>query len=189
MSRLQAQAARLTNSAASLQALGGRWWNRPVTRRADWCSAAVLRSGYIGHCTYPRVGEPLSRIIQVRVMANRRPILRQRSGTAGVQKAIGSWTLAAALLLLQSGCSREIGRAFDQTRAHMLVPDKSTLADAIELIGPPLRIRTYLNGNAVARWHYMKDQPVGTEWSVLEIRYSADGRMIAVVKRDGSTPQ
>lgn len=109
--------------------------------------------------------------------------------TTGVQKAIRSWTLVVALLLLQSGCSREIGRAFDQTRSDMLVPGKSTLADAIELIGPPLRIRTFMSGNKFARWYYMKDQPVGTEWSTLEIQFSADGRMIAVVERNGSTPQ
>lgn len=113
----------------------------------------------------------------------------QRLVTTGVQQGYQIVALAAALLLLQSGCSREIGRSFDQTRAHMLAPGKSTLADAIELIGPPLRIRTSLSGNTVARWHYMKDQPIGTEWSVLEVRFSADGRMIAIVKRDGSTPQ
>lgn len=43
LSRVQAQAARLTNTAALFQALGGGWWNRPVNVSPPRCMAA--RSG------------------------------------------------------------------------------------------------------------------------------------------------
>lgn len=73
-------------------------------------------------------------------------------------------------------------------RADMLVPGKSTLADAIELLGPPSRTKASLSGNT-ARWRYLKDTPTGTQWSLLDIRFAADGTMVGIVKRSGSGPK
>lgn len=92
------------------------------------------------------------------------------------------------LLVLQSGCAREVGQPIDMARADILVPGKSTLADAVELLGPPSRTKASLSGNT-ARWRYLRNSPTGTQWSVLDIRFAADGTMVGIVKRSSSDPK
>ena len=92
--------------------------------------------------------------------------------------------LAIGLLLAGAACSREMGRKFDMSAADSLQPGVSTLQDAVAALGPPTAGFTSLSGREVAQWSFLKDCPRGTESASLMILFGANGRMIAVTRRE-----
>jgi hypothetical protein len=91
--------------------------------------------------------------------------------------------LLTLLLLVEGGCSREIGVNFEPSLAEGLVPGTSTLPDAVQLLGKPLRTRQTLRGITVAEWWYLKDRPQGTESANLVMLFRADGKLLSIVRR------
>lgn len=92
------------------------------------------------------------------------------------------------LLLVESGCSREIGVNFEPSLADRLVPGSSTLPDAVQLLGKPIRTRQTLRSITVAEWWYLKDRPQGTESANLVMLFSADGKLLSIVRRYENRP-
>jgi hypothetical protein len=88
------------------------------------------------------------------------------------------------LALACTACAREIGRKFDMSAADALTPGVSTLQDAVAVLGPRTAGYVGLSGREVAEWRYLKDWPRGTEFATLMILFGADGRMIAVTRRE-----
>lgn len=89
--------------------------------------------------------------------------------------------LTAAILV--GGCGRDVGSRIDPTAARTLEPGITTLEEASERIGPPLRTRRYLNGRTVASWSYLNDPPLGAQVQRLDILFDAEGRMIRIQRQ------
>ena len=93
-------------------------------------------------------------------------------------------TVAVGVVVVCSACSREIGRRFDMSAADSLTPGVSTLPDAIAVLGPPTAGFKSLRGTEVAQWTFLEDQSRGTESADLMVLFGADGRMIAITRRE-----
>ena len=94
------------------------------------------------------------------------------------------WNVILSTLIATSlaGCAREIGTNFDAVKARDLVPGKSTLTEAVALLGPATRSTKAMGGDTVVRWRYMKDRPGGTDSAVLVLRFDSMGKLVEVVR-------
>lgn len=88
-----------------------------------------------------------------------------------------------ALILIGTACAREVGRPFDTSAADALTPGRSTLQEAMVLLGPPTASFRSASGREVAQWSYFKGKAGGTESANLMILFGPDGRMIAITQR------
>lgn len=79
-----------------------------------------------------------------------------------------------ALVPTCTACARELGRQFDISAGDALTPGKSTLQDAVALLGPPMASFLFASGREVAPWNYLKDRPRGTESTNLMILFGDD---------------
>lgn len=94
-----------------------------------------------------------------------------------------SWRIAAlACVLLLAACGRTIGQPFDVAAADALTPGESTYEDAMVQFGKASHFKGYGHGT-IAHWHYLKDQPGGTDYASVTIMFGRDGRMVRIVER------
>lgn len=96
----------------------------------------------------------------------------------GIRKFAVSTLIAASL----AGCGREIGTNFDAAKVSELVPGKSTLPEAVALLGPATRSTKALGGDTVIKWRYIKDRPGGTDSAVMVLRFDSAGKLVEVVR-------
>jgi len=94
-----------------------------------------------------------------------------------------SWSTAAlACVLVLAACGRTIGQPFDVAATDALTPGESTYEDAVVQLGKANHFKGY-GHSVIAHWHYLKDQPGGTDYASVTIMFGRDGRMIRIVDR------
>lgn len=79
------------------------------------------------------------------------------------------------------GCSREIGTRFEQEKVRSLVPGKSTLREAIALLGPAVRSTKTLRGHRVVKWRYLRERPGETDSAVVIMKFDSSDKLVGTL--------
>ena len=97
-------------------------------------------------------------------------------------KPASCWIAVLACVLMLAACGRTIGQPFDVAATDALTPGESTYEDAVVQLGKASHFKGYSH-SMIAHWHYLKDQPGGTDYASVTIMFGRDGRMIRIVDR------
>lgn len=88
------------------------------------------------------------------------------------------------LLISLGGCTT-VGNKFDIAKADQLQPGRSTMSEAVQLLGPPTAQSTGQNNATLLQWQYSQGTLVGASGAHLAVLFGPDGKMVRVTHKFG----